>query len=192
MIEDPSITKEMEDWFEERTNRHIDMVKKYANQIEKAFPERFKGLTEQAEHHDETKLEEPERTPYVKLSWQHKQDNFKGYKTPGQLPDDEINNATVHHVTNNKHHPEFWQEKQVDLINKEDRDKPPKEMVDGTKMPDMAIAEMVCDWQSMSDELKKNTTREWADRNINVRWKFNENQTKLIYDIIESIEKHNE
>ena len=74
------------------------------------------------------------------------------------------------------------------LINREDRDKPPKEMVDGTKMPDMAIAEMVCDWQSMSDELKKNTTREWADRNINVRWKFNENQTKLIYDIIESIE----
>lgn len=187
MIEVSDITKEMEDWFEERTNRHINLVKKYAKLVEEYDPIKYKGIINQVENHDASKFEEPERTPYIKLTWKHKFDNYKSYKIPNKLDDEEINKATLHHVLNNNHHPEKWQDKQKDLINKQDRDKPPKEIVDGTKMPDMQLIEMFCDWSAMSEELKKNTVKEWADKNINIRWKFTDDQKDLIYDLINNV-----
>lgn len=187
MIEVSDITKEMEDWFEERTNRHINLVKKYAKLVEEYDPIKYKGIINQVENHDASKFEEPERIPYIKLTWKHKFDNYKSYKIPGKLDDEEINKATLHHVLNNNHHPEKWQDKQKDLINKQDRDKPPKEIVDGTKMPDMQLIEMFCDWSAMSEELKKNTVKEWADKNINIRWKFTDDQKDLIYDLINNV-----
>ena len=187
MTQDSDITKEMEDCFEERNNRHINLVKKYAKRVEEYDPVKYKGLIKQVENHDQSKLVEPETTPYIKLTWKHKFDNYKSYKIPGKLDDDEINKATLHHVLQNRHHPEYWQTKKENIINKNDRDKPPEEMVDGSKMPDMQLAEMYCDWQSMSDELKKNTVKEWADQNINVRWKFTDKQKDLIYDLIDHI-----
>jgi hypothetical protein len=185
--EDNEITDEMIDWFNKRTTSHIDLVKKYAKKIEEYNPKRFKGLIKQTEDHDKLKFEEPERTPYIKLSWKHKQDNYKSYKKPGTINDEEINNATLHHILNSPHHPEAWQNKKDGLVNKDNRDKPPKEIVDATKMPDINIAEMLADWMAMSEELKKNTTKEWADQNIGVRWKFTDDQKDLIYELIDNI-----
>ncbi len=97
-----------------------------------------------------------------------------------------MSKATEHHVKNNKHHPESSCEKEVGLINREDRDKPPKEMVDATNMKDLDIGEMAADWMAMSKE-KGGTPKEWADKNVNIRWKFTDEQKDLIYELIENV-----
>jgi len=43
-------------------------------------------------------------------------------------------------------------------------------------MPDIAIAEMIADWQAMSEELKKNSAREWFDKQKDVRWHFSDHK----------------
>jgi hypothetical protein len=84
----------------------------------------------------------------------------------------------------NLHHPEYYHVGPVvDFINREDRDKPPKTMVNATKMPDLSIAEMVADWLAMSEE-KKTKPKEWADKNVNIRWKFTPEQKEMIYELI--------
>jgi hypothetical protein len=45
---------------------------------------------------------------------------------------------------------------------------------------------MVADWFAMSEELGGHP-KEWADKNINIRWKFNDNQIRLIYDLIQRV-----
>lgn len=37
-------------------------------------------------------------------------------------------------------------------------------------------------------EEKGNTVRSWADKNVNVRWKFTEDQVNLIYELIDFLE----
>lgn len=163
--------------FVERTNSHIDLVQRAAKKIAERFAE-FKPLLEAAAKHDASKFQEPERGPYIDLTWQHKHDNFKSYKTPGTLPDDAINEATLHHIVNNEHHPEFWNPEKANL-DPENRDKSVR-VIDVSKMPPLAIAEMVADWQAMSEELKKNTAREWYDSQKDVRWRFSPGQDALI------------
>ena len=146
------ITPEMEEWFEERTNKHIGLVQKYCKRIYEYDPERFEEILELGKEHDQSKFKDPERTPYIKLTWKHKFDNYDSYKKPGTLDDKEINRATVLHVKNNEHHPEHWTNQTNDLINEEDRDKPPDKIIDATKMPDINIGTMCADWAAMSEE----------------------------------------
>lgn len=88
---------------------------------------------------------------------------------------------------NNPHHVEFHTQ-QEDVLNKDmkDRDKAVSVLIDGTKMPDEYIAEMIADWCAMAEE-KGNTPKEWADKMVNKKWKFTENQVNLIYELIDSI-----
>lgn len=53
-------------------------------------------------------------------------------------------------------------------------------------MTDVDIAEMIADWEAMSQELGGNT-KEWADKNIG-RWNFNKHQKELIYKLISTLE----
>lgn len=53
-------------------------------------------------------------------------------------------------------------------------------VVDASRMPDIAIAEMVADWQAMSEELGTNTAREWFNKVKDVRWHFSPEQEELI------------
>lgn len=183
--EDGIITDEMEKWFEDRTNRHISLVQKYAKKIEDKFPE-CDGLVEQAKGHDSIKFEDPEKTPYVYISWDYKcKDDGKKFKLPADIKE-KMNKATNHHVTKCRHHPEFHCGKKADLINRDDRDKPPDELVDATKMNDVDIGEMCADWMGMSEE-KGNTPQEWAKKNVNIRWKFSNKQVDLIYKILDEI-----
>ena len=83
----------------------------------------------------------------------------------------------------NRHHPEYW-----DVLT----DKQEKKLVDGTKMPKHAIIEMVCDWGAMSIETGKPLKagiKSWAKKNINVRWKFTNEQEKFIYEIINAFKE---
>ena len=180
LLEATMETEDREKYFEERTAMHIELVKKAAKKIAEANPE-FKEfdsteLVMQADEHDASKLIAPEREPYIDLTWQHKQDNFKGYKTPGEIPNDAINKATLHHIRNNRHHPEFGQENEKG------------EVVDASGMSNLDIAEMIADWQAMSEELKTGTARQWYDKQKGVRWTFTPEQEALIDKLLKVFE----
>ena len=182
----PEPTPEMIEWFEKRTKMHIELVRKYAEKIEQV-DDAYKGLRKITDIHDDSKWEEPERLPYIFISWKyHCKDTGEKFENPAGL-DGLMNTATHHHVTSNSHHPEFHSPKKTDLINRDDRDKPPKEQVDATKMPSMDLAEMVADWAAMSEE-KGGTVRGWADKNVNIRWKFDDDQVEEIYHVIGLLE----
>ena len=181
------LNKEMEKHFYNRTNKHIQGVKDNAKILVSKLPE-FAKLLEIVEEHDSSKFKEPELTPYIHIAWMYKMKNDGiEYTIPEYI--DEVA-ATEHHVTHNKHHPEYWSGETTGLINKENRDLKAK-LIDGTKMPDIYIAEMVCDWCSVANERGTNP-HEWADMNINVRWKFTADQSDLIYKLIELVWGSNE
>lgn len=180
-----------ESWFEERTLNHIDLVKRAAQKLAEYNPEfkEFDGteLMAKVESHDQSKFEKPEREPYIELTWRHKTEGWKkSYQTPGTIGDDEINNATLHHIKGNDHHPEYWNKEEAN-IDPNNRDKSVK-LMDASAMPNLAIAEMVADWVAMSEELKTNTARQWFDKTKNVRWKFSPEQEKLIDKLLKVFE----
>jgi len=176
----------MKAFFDKRTNKHIDLVKKYCKKIENFDSDRFDGLCDQAKDHDQSKFEDPEYEPYLYVTWSYKcKDDGKKFEVPEEI-DKAMNEATNHHVISNKHHPEYYSDKKVGLINRKDRDKPPAEMVDATKMPILSIGEMCADWLAMSEE-KGTNPEKWADKNVNIRWKFNDEQKDTIYEIIGEI-----
>ena len=174
--------------FEERTNRHISLVQKYGNAIGKIGVLLPNVFLFDMEHHDSSKFESPEYEPYVELTWLHKQykknDHSKHMSEKlGRL----IREATMHHIMTNPHHPEYWDDNFTsDMLNKADRDKSSGTLVSALKMPDWALAEMVCDWCAMSEELGSNPNK-WADDNIGKRWLFSYNQIKKIYYFIDKL-----
>ena len=178
----------MEDFFKERTNRHINLVGKYCKKIADYDKERFGELLERAKIHDDSKFEDPEKEPYIYITWQYRcKDKGEKFDIPEEMKD-RMNRATEHHVKNilNTHHPEASCDKEVDLINRENRDAKPKEIIDATKMTDLDIGEMCADWCGMSAE-KKSNPKDWADKNVNIRWKFTDKQKDLIYELIEEV-----
>lgn len=176
------INKQMIDWFRIRTNNHISLVKKYCDKISK-----FKGFSDlsvQCQNHDASKFCDPEYVPYILISWQYKCKSDGIEFNVSDYWKDLMNSATEHHVKQNSHHPEFYSN-ETNVINTENRDKPAK-LIDATKMPLMNVAEMVADWCAVSKERHTNP-KDWADSNIGTRWKFDDKQTKLIYDLIAKI-----
>lgn len=172
------------EYFMERTNKHIDLVKKYMSKIVQNFPQ-YEELSDRIELHDKTKFENPELEPYVYITWKYKcKDDGMDFPISQDM-ENKMLEATLHHIKNNKHHPEYHTEQTDDLLNKNDRDKP-NSLINAEKMPNIDIAEMVADWCAMSEE-KGNTPTEWANKNVNIRWKFTEDQRNLIYELIDSI-----
>jgi len=190
---------EMEKYFVERTTLHKNLVVKAIEKILQShitdeYPELF-DLDMRANIHDDSKFEEPERTPYISISWRHKLENEagefdpingKGYQTPGLLDKEDENKATLQHITSNSHHPEFHNKEKAN-IDPKDRDKSVK-VLDASAMPNIDIAEMVADWQAMAEELKKNTAREWYNKQKNVRWHFSDHQVELIDKLLKVFE----
>jgi len=162
--------EEKKDFFEKRTKKHIKRVQNAAKKIVDTYPE-YEELLEQVKDHDASKFEEPEMTPYIELTWLKKQNQDND-------GDEDIEKATLHHIKNNKHHPEYHN-KQDANIQEGDRDES-EECINASKMDDISIAEMVSDWQAMSEELKTNTSREWYNDVKNVRWSWSKEQEKLI------------
>ena len=176
--------EKMRTFFEKRTNKHIKLVQKYCEKIAKYDEEKYGELIERGKSHDQTKFKDPEIEPYVYTTWQYKcKDDGVEFECPEGM-EDKMNEATFHHVKNNAHHPENHCDQETDLINKKDRDKPPEKMIDATKMKDIDIAEMVADWCSVSEE-RGNTPKAWADKNVNIRWEFTDDQKDLIYELID-------
>lgn len=159
---------EEEKFFIDRTKNHIRLVSEtidklvaYGNWQEFSNAE----LIRRKEKHDLSKFEEPERTPYIELTWCKKQ----GIRSNNP----EIHKATMHHVLNNSHHPEYWNPKEanIDLANRDKANKP----IDVSKMPNIDIAEMCCDWVAMGIEMG-NTAKDWYKKVKDIRWIFQKNK----------------
>lgn len=166
---------ELEKFYGERTERHINLVNKYVDLIKDNFEE-FTDV--EFDSHDASKYEEPEYTPYIHITWQYKCEKDGNEYNPPDGMEEKMKEVVKHHYMNNRHHPEFWIEGDIDEM----------EMpLNVTKMSDVAIAEMVADWCAMSEELGNNTPKEWADDNIGVKWDFDDDQKKLIYKLIDGI-----
>jgi len=185
--EEDSEYQKMKKWFDTRTEKHIKLVQKYCNKLAKYDEDRFGELIDRGEVHDQSKFKDPEVDPYVYVSWGYKcKDDGVDFDPPEGM-DEKMNEATTHHVLNNRHHPEFHAGEDSEVINKEDRDNPVRDkVIDATEMPELDIAEMVADWASVSEE-RGNSPKSWAKKNVNVRWKFNKKQEDLIYELIDVI-----
>ena len=181
------ITDEMIDFFDKRTKKHIDLVKKYCKKIHEYNSEKFNGIIERGEEHDKSKYEKPELDPYIYITWDyHCKDTGKEFNISDEIKN-KMNEATEHHVKANPHHPEYHlKSKDVSTINREDRDKIPDKIIDATGMDALDIGEMIADWCAMSEE-KGNSPHEWARKNVGKRWRFTNNQEKMIYDLLDNI-----
>jgi len=175
--------KKMHEHFITRLKKHIELVNYYANILKNKYNIEIKNI----EKHDINKFEYPLLIPYVYITWKYYCiRNSIEYNFSNHIKND-MNEVTIKHITTNHHHPEFWDPNfDEQKFNTSNRDGIPNKIVDATKMPDMYIAEMICDWSAVSKEKNSNIIN-WADTNINTRWKFNNDQIKLIYDLIEKL-----
>jgi hypothetical protein len=180
--------QKLKDHFKKRTNKHIELVQQQGNIIIESgilSDEDNKTLKKEIAIHDASKFKAPEYEPYLHVNWKYKmRAEGKEYEVSKEI-EDQMNEATHHHVKKNSHHPEYWSDQDQEIINKNNRDEPPKEIIEAEKMPDAHIAHMVADWMAMSIE-KGITPYPWAKKNINVRWKFTEKQVELIYNILDT------
>ena len=166
---DPKPTEAMLRNFEKRTKEHIDRV---AKNLRKLYKKTDWGdeLLERADTHDDSKYGEMERGPYVWLTEFHRcKNDGLDFEYPSGMQE-KANKATYHHITTNRHHPEFHDS--------------PKDM------SDIDVVEMVCDWTAMAQELGEEggSAKGWADKNIGKKWTFSDGQVTLIYDTIEQLD----
>ena len=179
--------QKMYDYFYLRTNKHIEKVKEYYYKL--CDFSGYEADPEQARKHDETKYKEPELIPYVWLNWKYFcQDN--GVALPEEFATDNIVNkikqATFHHISNNPHHPEYWDKGFTrENFNEKNRDGIPPVPVDAKEMPVMYLIEMVADWFSVSYE-RGEDPHHWAQKNVNKRWLFSPDQTDFIYTLLDA------
>jgi len=170
--------------FVNRTVNHINAVRANALRLDQAAL--FPGIYETTEKHDLSKLSDPEMIPYV---WITESYRCKAEGEPFEFPPgmkEKGDEATIHHIKNNRHHPEFHDDSWDGQLGS-NRDAPDGSMVDATAMPDEDIAEMICDWFAVAQE-RGTSVREWADNNINIRWMFLPRQEELINDLISFFE----
>ena len=164
------ITKEMREHFDKRMKRHIDSVNYFARKLSLHFP-----------NHDVDKFLPENLDIQTKFSWSCfidkplKEDDRK-----------ELDRITLEHITTQWHHPECWVEDKSVLKNFTRHI--PTMNLDCSKMPNIAIYEMCCDWCAMAKQFH-NSPMTWADKTVNKRWLFTEEQVTMIYDTLKSLSK---
>lgn len=102
---------------------------------------------------------EPFGRDLIKRGFVHDASKFHGieweflHQGP-DVPQEELRKAVVQHVTTNDHHPEYWGGIE--------------------KMPEIAVAEMVCDWYARSQEFGTGL-REWFTQKASVKFRIRKN-----------------
>jgi hypothetical protein len=163
-------TPAMVAFYERRTNEHIERVRRCLT-LMAAVTDYGPELLRRAQVHDASKFEPEERIPYVWLTEYHR---CRRAGEPFKYPEgvaESVNLAVRHHVTNNRHHPEFHS--------------------DPNDMSEVDLIEMVCDWTAMAQEFGQDggSARGWAERTIGKRVGFNADKTRFIYAMIELIDR---
>jgi hypothetical protein len=163
-------TPEMVAFYERRTNEHIERVRRCLTLLAGVI-DCGGELIERARVHDSSKFGPEERIPYVWLTEYHR---CRSSGEPFEYPEgvaERLKMAIHHHVTTNRHHPEFH--------------------ADPNDMSDVDLIEMVCDWTAMAQEFGEGggSARGWADKTIGKRVAFNEDKRQFIYQMIEELDK---
>jgi hypothetical protein len=128
-------------------------------------------LLERARVHDASKFSPEERIPYVWLTEYHRcRRNGEPFEYPAGVAE-KVKRAIHHHVTTNRHHPEFH--------------------ADPNDMSDIDLIEMVCDWTAMAQEFGQDggSARGWADKMVGRRVAFNAAKRGFIYQVIEELDR---
>jgi len=150
--------KEMTKRFKVRTEAHIERVWKWSCKIRNnGFP-----MSVDISKHDSSKFEEPEHTPYLHIGWKSYMRRLgQDYEIEPEIQE-QMHQATFHHITTNSHHPEYWDPNiSIDMLNQVDRHKPAEKPVNAVGMPNENIAEMLADWMAVAEELGTSPI-EWA------------------------------
>lgn len=157
-------------FFERRTTEHIERVRRCLTLMATATSH-GEALMERGRVHDASKFGPEERIPYVWLTEFHRcRRANEAFEYPESV-EPQIKAAIQHHVTTNRHHPEFHD--------------------DPNDMSDVDLIEMVCDWTAMSQEFNQDggSAQGWADKTIGVRVHFNAERRQFVYDMIELLDR---
>jgi hypothetical protein len=163
-------TPEMLAFYERRTNEHIERVRRCLALLSEVT-DCGDELIERARVHDASKFGPDEHIPYVWLTEYHR---CRRDGRPFQYPEgvaEKVKLAIHHHVTTNRHHPEFH--------------------ANPNNMSDIDLIEMVCDWTAMAQEFGQDggSARGWADKTVGKRVVFNAEKRRLIYQVIEALDR---
>ena len=158
-------TPEMIAFYERRTKGHIDRVGRCLA-VMASVTDYANELNERARVHDASKFGAIERVPYIWLTEFHRcrRDGLPFVYPEGM--EERVRAAIEHHVTTNRHHPEFHS--------------------DPNQMTDVDLIEMVCDWTAMSQEFGQDggSARGWADKTIGKRLELNDDRKRFVYAMI--------
>jgi hypothetical protein len=163
-------TAEMLAFYEHRTNQHIERVRRCLTLLADVT-DYGEELIDRTRVHDASKFGPEERIPYVWLTEYHRcRRNGEPFGYPGGVAE-RVTLAIHHHVTANRHHPEFH--------------------ADPNDMSDVDLIEMVCDWTAMAQEFGQDggSARGWADKTIGKRVAFNAEKRRFIYQMIEELDR---
>jgi hypothetical protein len=163
-------TAEMLAFYQRRTNEHIERVQRCLTLLA-AVTDFGDELAQRARVHDRSKFGPEERVPYVWLTEYHR---CRRTGEPFQYPkgvEEQVKLAIRHHVTTNRHHPEFH--------------------ADPNDMSEVDLIEMVCDWTAMAQEFGEvgGSARTWADKVVGKRVAFNPDKRRFIYRMIELLDR---
>lgn len=163
-------TPEMIAFYERYTHEHIERVRRCLTLLASVM-ECGEELIERAKDHDASKFSPEERIPYVWLTEYHRcRRNGEPFEYPEGV-EESVKQAIKHHVTSNRHHPEFH--------------------CDPNDMSNVDLIEMVCDWTAMSQKYNQDggSARGWADKTIGSRIAFNDDNRQFIYRIIDELDR---
>jgi hypothetical protein len=166
----PEPTPEMVAFYERRTGEHIERVRRCLSLLAEVL-HCGAELIERGKVHDASKYGPEERLPYVWLTEYHR---CRRCGEPFDYPEgmgERVKQAIHHHVTSNRHHPEFH--------------------ADPNDMTEVDLIEMVCDWTAMAQEFGQDcgSARGWADKTVGTRVAFDEDKRRFIYRMIEVLDR---
>ena len=164
------ITDAMREHFQKRMKIHINRVNYFAKKLSLSFP-----------NHDSDKFLPENIDIQTKFSWSCFID-----KRLEREEAEELDRVTIIHITTQQHHPEYWLEDKS-ILRDFTRHNPTMGL-DCSKMSKIAIYEMCCDWCAMAKQFHSSPLT-WAEKTINKRWLFTEEQVTLIYDTLKFLSK---
>lgn len=158
----PELWADMAAHFEEVHSAHVARVRRNIQLMADYYESQQMfdislQLAQRAIQHDQSKLHDPEYVPYVwrvyRTKWNKDNKQDKRFTTffSDQTLDQAIRDAVYHHITHNRHHPEWHFD--PDDMNKVD------------------LTEMVCDWYAISQEFGSSID-EWVASVVPRRYVF--------------------
>lgn len=163
------------EFFQERTNSHIRRVRDNISLMIMNYGNLKIQLEERAECHDQSKFMHPENVPYIWRTWLDHCIKTKKIielnKDFNTRLDQAVRDAIFHHVTHNRHHPEWHP--------------------DPDNMSKVDLIEMVCDWKAMSQEFNQGSPHAFASTVLGRRFQFSEGKIMEIRLLIDEVDDLN-